>query len=111
MLLFFTILDCFAIARNDILKIFTNRHQIHFSETSSRYYCLQPFYNPAPRGATPVLPEIQRKNMADKRYESTFLLGSNLGDDALSAIVTKFEDIINKNGGKLIETERWGARR
>ena len=49
--------------------------------------------------------------MADKRYESTFLLGSNLGDDALSAIVTKFEDIINKNGGKLIETERWGARR
>jgi small subunit ribosomal protein S6 len=49
--------------------------------------------------------------MADKRYESTFLLSSNLGDDSLSTIVSKFEDTITKNGGTLIETERWGIRR
>src|SRR5690349_15612371 len=54
---------------------------------------------------------IQRNNyMADKRYESTFLLSSNLGDDALSQVVSKFEDTITKNGGKLIETERWLIR-
>ena len=49
--------------------------------------------------------------MADKRYESTFLLSSNLQDEPVVAIVKKFEDTISKNGGKLLETERWGIRR
>lgn len=49
--------------------------------------------------------------MAEKRYESTFLLSSNLADDAVAAIVKKFEDTITKNGGKLLDTERWGVRR
>jgi small subunit ribosomal protein S6 len=49
--------------------------------------------------------------MAEKRYESTFLLSSNLSDDTLAPIISKFEETITKNGGKLIETERWGIRR
>ncbi len=49
--------------------------------------------------------------MAEKRYESTFLLSSTLSDDPVAAIVKKFEETITKNGGKLIDTERWGIRR
>jgi len=49
--------------------------------------------------------------MAEKRYESTFLLSSNLQDEPVAAIVKKFEDTVAKNGGKLMETERWGIRR
>jgi small subunit ribosomal protein S6 len=49
--------------------------------------------------------------MAEKRYESTFLLPTTLGDDALAAIVKRFEDAVTNNGGKLIETEKWGIRR
>ena len=49
--------------------------------------------------------------MAEKRYESTFILSSNLQDDALGTIIKKFEETVTKNGGKLIETERWGVRR
>ena len=49
--------------------------------------------------------------MAEKRYESTFLLSSTLSDEPVAAIVKKFEETITKNGGKLIDTERWGIRR
>lgn len=49
--------------------------------------------------------------MAEKRYESTFLLSSTLQDESVAAIVKKFEETITKNGGKLIDTERWGIRR
>jgi small subunit ribosomal protein S6 len=49
--------------------------------------------------------------MAEKRYESTFLLSANIQEDPLLAIVKKFEDTVTKNGGTLIETERWGIRR
>jgi len=49
--------------------------------------------------------------MAEKRYESTFIISSNLSVDQRDAIVKKFEENISKNGGKLIETEQWGIRR
>ncbi|HYM19822.1 MAG TPA: 30S ribosomal protein S6 [Candidatus Kapabacteria bacterium] len=49
--------------------------------------------------------------MSEKRYESTFLLPTTMSDDALSASVKHFEDVITKAGAKLIETERWGIRR
>ena len=49
--------------------------------------------------------------MAEKRYESTFLLSSTLQDEPVAAIIKKFEDTATKNGGKLIDTERWGIRR
>jgi small subunit ribosomal protein S6 len=49
--------------------------------------------------------------MADNRYESTFIISGTLEDDAADAIITKAEDAITKNGGTLIETERWGRRK
>ena len=49
--------------------------------------------------------------MAEKRYESTFLLSSNIQEEPLLAIIKKFEDAVTKNGGTLINTERWGVRR
>ena len=49
--------------------------------------------------------------MAEKRYESTFLLSSNIQEEPLLAIIKKFEDTVTKNGGTLINTERWGVRR
>ncbi|MEP7235569.1 MAG: 30S ribosomal protein S6 [Ignavibacteriota bacterium] len=49
--------------------------------------------------------------MSEKRYESTFLLSSTLQDEPVAAIIKKFEDTITKNGGKIIDTERWGIRR
>ena len=49
--------------------------------------------------------------MAEKRYESTFLLSSNIQEEPLVAIIKKFEDTITKNDGKILSTERWGIRR
>ena len=49
--------------------------------------------------------------MSEKRYESTFIVSSNLSLDQRDAIVKKFEETISKNGGKLLETEHWGIRR
>jgi small subunit ribosomal protein S6 len=49
--------------------------------------------------------------MAEKRYESTFLLSSNMAEEAVSTIIGKFSDTITKNSGTLIEVERWGVRR
>jgi small subunit ribosomal protein S6 len=49
--------------------------------------------------------------MAEKRYESTYILNTNLSEDAAKAISTKFEDMVTKNGGTVIETEVWGVRK
>lgn len=49
--------------------------------------------------------------MAEKRYETTFLLPTTLADDALATHVKHYEEVITKNGGTLINTEHWGVRR
>jgi len=47
----------------------------------------------------------------DTRYESTFILKGSLEEEAQNSIVSKLEETITKNGGTLIETERWGRRK
>jgi len=47
----------------------------------------------------------------ETRYESTFIIKGSLEEDAQNAIISKVEDSITKNGGTLIETERWGRRK
>jgi small subunit ribosomal protein S6 len=47
----------------------------------------------------------------ENRYESTFIIKGSLEEDAQNAIITKLEDTLTKNGGTLIETERWGRRK
>ena len=50
--------------------------------------------------------------MADlKRYESTFIIGGNVADEDVEKIITKAEDTVGKNGGQMVETERWGRRK
>lgn len=49
--------------------------------------------------------------MADKRYESTFIIKGSLQDQDVDQIVQKAEDLITKNGGSVIEMERWGRRK
>lgn len=49
--------------------------------------------------------------MAEKRYETTFLLPTSLADDALATLVKHYEEVITKNGGTMIDTEHWGVRR
>ena len=49
--------------------------------------------------------------MAEKRYESTYILNTNLSEDAAKAITTKFEDMVTKNGGTVIETGAFGGKK
>ncbi|HHV62844.1 MAG TPA: 30S ribosomal protein S6 [Firmicutes bacterium] len=44
-------------------------------------------------------------------YEVMFILKPDLEEDATSAIVTKFEDLIKNGGGEIEKTDRWGKRR
>lgn len=49
--------------------------------------------------------------MADKRYESTFIIKGSLQEQDVDQIVHKAEDLITKNGGSIVEMERWGRRK
>jgi small subunit ribosomal protein S6 len=49
--------------------------------------------------------------MPEKRYESTFIIKGSLEDKDVDALVTKTEEFIAKNGGSVIEMERWGRRK
>ena len=50
--------------------------------------------------------------MADNnRYESTFIVKGSLEDKDIDPIISKAEEFIQKNGGKVIEMERWGRRK
>ncbi|SRR5579883_665583 len=49
--------------------------------------------------------------MADSRYESTFIIKGSLEDKDVEPIISKAEDFIKKNGGSIIEIERWGRRK
>src|SRR5437016_5048848 len=46
-----------------------------------------------------------------KRYESTVIIKGSLQDEAIEPVVTKIEEYIGKNGGAVIEMERWGRRK
>jgi small subunit ribosomal protein S6 len=49
--------------------------------------------------------------MAEKRYESTVIIKGTLADEAVEPVITKIEQFIAKNGGNVIEMERWGRRK
>jgi small subunit ribosomal protein S6 len=48
---------------------------------------------------------------AERRYESTFIVDGNLQDEAIESLITRVTDIITKNGGTIVEIERWGRRK
>ena len=43
-------------------------------------------------------------------YEHTFIVKPDKFDNQTKKIVNKYEDIINKNSGKVLKTEEWGLR-
>ncbi|MEO6939293.1 MAG: 30S ribosomal protein S6 [Candidatus Kapaibacterium sp.] len=47
----------------------------------------------------------------ETRYESTYIIPGSIEEDAMNTIISKVEDTITKNGGTLIETERWARRK
>lgn len=49
--------------------------------------------------------------MAEKRYETTFIIKGSLEDKEIDPLVAKTEDFIQKNGGSILEMERWGRRK
>jgi small subunit ribosomal protein S6 len=49
--------------------------------------------------------------MAQNRYESTFIVKGSLDDKDIDPIIAKAESFIQKNGGTVIDMERWGRRK
>ncbi|MFI5202088.1 MAG: 30S ribosomal protein S6 [Candidatus Kapaibacterium sp.] len=47
----------------------------------------------------------------NNRYESTFIVKGSLEDKDIDPVIAKTEDFIQKNGGTIIEMERWGRRK
>ena len=43
-------------------------------------------------------------------YEYTFIARQDLVENQSKKIINKYEDIINKNSGKVIKIEEWGLR-
>ena len=43
-------------------------------------------------------------------YEHTLIVKPNKFDEQSKKIINKYEDVINKNSGKVIKTEDWGLR-
>ena len=43
-------------------------------------------------------------------YEHTFITKQDLSDSQAKKIVEKYQNLINKNSGKILKTEEWGLR-
>jgi len=43
-------------------------------------------------------------------YEHTFIAKQDLPENQTKIIINKYEDIINKNSGKVLKTEEWGLK-
>ncbi len=45
-----------------------------------------------------------------RRYETIFILRSDLGEAQINESIKRFEGIVASSGGELIETDVWGSR-
>ena len=45
------------------------------------------------------------------KYEMLYILDAALSEEATDGIIKKVEDLVNKNGGVVEKTDRWGARK
>lgn len=46
-----------------------------------------------------------------KRYETTYILRPNLGEDQFAEIIERANGIVKNDGGAIIQLERWGTRK
>ncbi|GAB5518776.1 MAG: 30S ribosomal protein S6 [Rhodothermales bacterium] len=44
-------------------------------------------------------------------YELTYIINAVLNDDQIKNVVTRVKEIIEKNGGEVVDTDEWGSRR
>lgn len=49
--------------------------------------------------------------MSKRYYETTFIVDSILEDDKVDAIVSRYINFFEKNGGEVVKTEKWGRRK
>ena len=45
------------------------------------------------------------------KYESMYILKPDLEDEARTALVDRFKELVEKNGGKVEKVDEWGARK
>jgi small subunit ribosomal protein S6 len=45
------------------------------------------------------------------KYEMLYILDAALTDEVKDGIIAKVEDLVNKNGGAVEKTERWGVKK
>ena len=43
-------------------------------------------------------------------YEHTFIAKQDLPESQIKSLLNKYEDVIKKNSGKVLKTEKWGLR-
>lgn len=46
-----------------------------------------------------------------KTYEMLYVLDAAISDEAKEAFVQKFETIVSNNGGTVVSTDKWGAKK
>ena len=46
-----------------------------------------------------------------KTYEMLYVLDGAISDEAKEAFVQKFESIVSNNGGTVVSTDKWGAKK
>ena len=46
-----------------------------------------------------------------KTYEMLYVLDAAIADDTKDAFVKKFEDIVTSANGKVVSTDKWGAKK
>jgi small subunit ribosomal protein S6 len=44
-------------------------------------------------------------------YEAMYILKTELEEEAINAVVTRFEDVVKNGNGEIAKTDRWGKRR
>ena len=45
------------------------------------------------------------------KYECMYILKPNLEDEKRNELIKRFSDIIEKNGGKIIDVDEWGVKK
>ena len=45
------------------------------------------------------------------KYEMLYIIDAGLTDEAKEALIAKFVDVVNNNGGKVEKVDKWGLRK
>ena len=54
--------------------------------------------------------ELTKEEDKMNSYEHTLIARQDLQENQVKTLINKYEEIINKNAGKVLKTEEWGLR-